>query len=212
MDMIQMLPALASSFGNPVRFVELGANDGYHTGILAGFAASLGKPWQYVALEPDPRLRPLIPPGVQFVPSAIAAQDGEADFHLSSGGTPEGDRYTGSSSLRAPTETIFRCWPHMRFEPPIRVKTVTLDTLYSRFCFDRVDFIWCDVQGCEIDVIRGGLDALSRTGYFYTEYIDAELYSGQAFLPDLVRELQGVMHIHHDFGGDVLFRNDKLRA
>lgn len=209
--MLQMLPTLARDFGDPIRIVELGANDGYHTGILNQFARGFGRQVQYVALEPDPRLRPVMPPGVQFIPYAIAAKDGEADFHLSSGGTPEGDRYTGSSSLRAPTDTIFRCWPHMRFEAPIRVRTVTLDTLYAQCGMDRVDFIWCDVQGCEIDVIRGGRDALSRTSYFYTEYCDAELYTGQGFLADLVRELEGIMHVHHDFKGDVLFRNDRLR-
>lgn len=209
--MLQLLPQIAADFGDPVRFVELGANDGYHTGLLAQFAASLRRRWQYVALEPDTRLRPSIPPGVSFAPYAISDKDGEAEFHLSSGGTPEGDRYTGSSSLRTPTATIFKCWPHMRFEAPVKVKTVTLDSLYAQFGFDHADFIWCDVQGCEIDVIRGGREALSRTAYFYTEYCDAELYTGQGFLADLVRELDGIMHVHHDFKGDVLFRNDKLR-
>jgi len=209
--MLHLLPQLSPAFGDPVRIVELGANDGYHTGLLAQFAASFGRRWQYVALEPDPRLRPSIPPGVQFVPYAVAATDGEAEFHLSSGGTPEGDRYTGSSSLRQPTETIFRCWPHMRFEAPIKVKTVTLNTLYAQFSLDHVDFIWCDVQGCEIDVVRGGMEALSRTKYFYTEYCDAELYTGQGFLADLVEELKPIMHIHTDFKGDVLFENNSLQ-
>ncbi|MEN9248224.1 MAG: hypothetical protein Q6L50_08560 [Gloeomargarita sp. GMQP_bins_120] len=37
------------------------------------------------------------------------------------------------------------------------------------------DFIWADVQGAEVDLIQGGLQALANTRYFYTEYANTEL-------------------------------------
>ena len=46
-----------------------------------------------------------------------------------------------------------------------------------------------DVQGAEIDVIRGGRNALKYTRYLYTEYSNKELYEGQISLKPLLDEL-----------------------
>ena len=46
-----------------------------------------------------------------------------------------------------------------------------------------------DVQGAEIDVTRGGRNALISTRYLYTEYSNEELYEGQLSLKQLLKEL-----------------------
>jgi hypothetical protein len=72
-----------------------------------------------------------------------------------------------------------------------------------------IDFIWADVQGAEGDVIRGGLATFQRTRYFYTEYIDEELYEGQITLDRMI-ELLPRWTIVERWSDDVLLRNTDL--
>jgi FkbM family methyltransferase len=204
--MIELIAELLKTFDSPIHFVELGVNDGYHTAILAQMLAHTGLPWRYLAVEPDPRLALAIPPGVDVFRGAVGAEDGRAELHLSSGQSETGMHYSGSSSLRAPTELMFRTWPKMRFDEKVIVDVLTLDTLCERFKLDWIDFIWCDVQGCECDVIRGGKRMMPRTKWFFTEYTLGQLYDGQAVFSDFAG-LMPDFNLHTDFHGDVLFVN-----
>ena len=63
-----------------------------------------------------------------------------------------------------------------------------------------------DVQGAEIDVIRGGRKALRNTRYLYTEYSNKELYQGQLSLKQLLKELAD-FEVVARYTDDILLKN-----
>jgi FkbM family methyltransferase len=120
---------------------DLGANVGYYT-LLAAKLARLG---QVVAFEPEPRnaafLRSNIAANrcqnVSIHELAIAATTGVAKFKFGSG--------SGTGALAA--------------EGTLAVKTVKLDEFVATSGL-RPTHLKIDVEGAEIDVLRGGLEAL----------------------------------------------------
>jgi len=99
---------------------------------------------------------------------------------------PEG--WDCSGSIRKPKNHL-KVHPWCKFEKNIVIETKTLDTWCREQGIDRIDFIWMDVQGAEIDVIRGARNALKKTRYLYTEYSNKELYEGQLSLKQVLKEL-----------------------
>lgn len=207
--MLQILPKLFPTFRTPIHIVELGANDGYHTQQIVRCVQASGRPWRYIAAEPDPRLQPAVPAGVTLFRGAVGRADGPAPLVLSSGQSDEGMRYTGSSSLRPPTPLTFQTWPRMEFKTSAVVDVLTLDTLCAKHGMDWIDFIWCDVQGCEGDVIAGAPIMMPKTSWFFTEYSDGQLYDGQAVFQDLPGLLPDFA-LFCDMKGDALFVNKSI--
>ena len=84
-----------------------------------------------------------------------------------------------------------------------------LDTWCDENGIEAIDFIWLDVQGAEMDVIRGGEKVLVKTRYIYTEYSDQELYEGQSPLDQLLNALPAFKIVER-YRGDVLLENVTL--
>jgi hypothetical protein len=101
--------------------------------------------------------------------------------------------------------------PWCTFDETIQIKTKKLDTWCREECITAIDLVWADVQGAEEDLIRGGLNALSRTHYVYTEYSDFELYEGQINLRQ-IGKLLPAFKIVQRFQYDVLLQNRRWRA
>jgi hypothetical protein len=72
-----------------------------------------------------------------------------------------------------------------------------------------IDFIWADIQGAEIDLIKGGTKSFEKVKYLYTEYNNSELYEGEIGLTEICNLLPNY-EIVYDFGGDVLLKNKNL--
>lgn len=149
-------------------------------------------------------------------PLAISAEDGEAEFHLSSADQaptgvqmPEGGEWDLSGSLRKPAKHLdFHPW--VKFDKTLKVETMKLDTFTQRNKITRIDFIWADVQGAEADLIAGATESLKFTRHFYSEYNENEMYQGQVGLRKLIELLPG-FEVMVRFPDDVLFRNRSLR-
>lgn len=62
--------------------------------------------------------------------------------------------WDASGSIRKPKNHLAD-FPEVTFDEPITVQTMTLDTRCDENGIEAIDFIWMDVQGSEIDVIRG---------------------------------------------------------
>ncbi len=146
--------------------LDVGANIGYMTGIMA---VCVGKHGKVIAIEPHPKIyRELcehatgweeavkISPGVvNTINAAVSNKVGEA--MLMEPATFEGNR--GRSSLEKhfdPTGGAV-----MPMAGRHQTKTLTLDSLCS--AFERIDLLKVDVEGHEEEVFLGGLDLL-RSG------------------------------------------------
>lgn len=142
--------------------------------------------------EPDPRCikihkNKVEDPRCKLYEVAISDIDGQIEFYQSGGQRPNStttDDWKLSSSIKKPKEHLKKV-PWCTFDNKITVKTSKLDTWAQENKIEEVDFIWADVQGAEENLIKGGLETLSRTKYFYTEFDNKELYEGQINLKQL---------------------------
>ena len=131
--------------------VDVGASVGLHTLALA---RSIGSSGRLYAFEAEPRLEPFLRRTlnanglhqVDLQVLAVGATRGEATFHVA--------RTIGHSSLYALSSTA-----EIREEVNVQVRT--LDELIPEET--RVDVIKIDVEGAELDVIRGAEKILARS-------------------------------------------------
>jgi FkbM family methyltransferase len=192
--------------------LEIGCNDGSDTKRLRATF-----PDAFIhCFEPDERARKrfLANGGMETCtsmhPCAIGASDGHTTFYVSSGREtsemPEG--WDLSGSIRKPVNHL-KAVPWVKFDQKTEVEVITLDSFFEKENVSLVDFIWMDVQGAELDVIRGGSAALRAVRYLYTEYDNDGLYDGGATLAEICRHLPGFVLLkrYHD---DALFVNRSL--
>lgn len=207
--------------------LEIGCNDGMDT--VQFLEAMPGV--RVFAFEPDPRAlerfhTKVSSDRVELLAAAVSDTDGTATFYGSSGRHPRAgkpgaseacslDEWDLSGSLLRPTGHLayspFTTFPEDR---QYTVETIRLDTWLHLHHpeIKRIDFIWCDTQGAEAAVIRGGSQALSLTRYLYAEIYDyapqfrTPLYDGQASLAELQEMLPAfdLLGVH---GDNALFRN-----
>jgi FkbM family methyltransferase len=196
--------------------LDIGCNDGTHTRwFLELFSEA-----RVYCFEPDPRPRERFKAAIAsdravLYDYALAAKDGESEFHVSSGRCPDprADQFfvkdwDYSGSIRRPKKHLDD-FPWVKFERCVTVKTCRLDTWALTEHIDHVDFIWADVQGAEADLIMGGSATLQKTRFFYTEYSNDEWYEGQLDLAGITALLPRFEVVcRYEF--DVLFRNKDL--
>jgi len=192
--------------------LEIGCNDGSNT---RWFLEVFDSP-RIFCFEPDPRAASRFRrqigerPEISFYEYAIGNKNGEETFFMSGGEEteemPEG--WDRSGSIRKP-KNVTRAHPWCKFEKNIIIPTKTLDTWCAEQGIDQIDFIWMDVQGAEIDVIRGGRNALRKTRFLYTEYNNKELYEGQLSLKQLLKELPW-FDVVVRYEDDILLKNKTL--
>lgn len=210
------LHGLLPGLKNPV-VIELGAHVGDDTEWICNH---LRQPFTYVAVEPDPRNFVVLKNrminaargDVRLYETAVGAEDGVQTFYLSGGRREEHDEnyvHTDSSSIKRP-DGILQRYPWMQFTES-HVAVYQLDTITKIERLRRVDLIWADVQGAELDLVRGAQETLARTRFFYTEcYARTYLYRGQPTLEQIERELPGDdWHVIFRTQTDVLFENRK---
>lgn len=189
--------------------LEIGCNDGTDT---LWFLEVFDSP-KIFCFEPDPRAASRFRhqigerPEISFYEYAIASKNGKKTFYMSGGAEneemPEG--WDRSGSIRKP-KNVTRVHPWLTFEKNIIIQTKTLDTWCTEQGIDQIDFIWMDVQGAEIDVIRGGRNTLRNTRFLYTEYNNKKLYEGQLSLKKLLKELPEFETVIR-YEDDILLKN-----
>ncbi len=173
--------------------------------------------------EPDPRNIAILKErelDKKFILNELAISniDGYSEFYLSSGKIPDDtgnsfyndNDWSASSSLRAP-EHHLNVYPWCEFNEKIQITSTTLDSYCKTKNINHISFIWMDVQGCEDLVINGGLNALSKTEYLYTEYSNDNLYQDQKCLNDLLEMLPGKWEKKFDIDNNILLENLTFR-
>jgi FkbM family methyltransferase len=135
-----------------MTFLDVGANIGYYSVVLAGIAGATGKIY---AFEPEPTnlgflcrnidengFKNIVP-----VAKALFDKDGAAALHIDS-------QHLGSHALSVQTGDGASC--------SLNVETITLDTFADReLGGHRVDLIKIDAQGAEAHILRGGRRTLT---------------------------------------------------
>ena len=197
--------------GQHLRIVEIGAADGQDTARLFATCKRKAQKVDFWCFEPDPRNFSRLHGRLGSLPVrvfnlAVGAQNGMAELFLSSGVSPwSGGEHTLSSSIRTPQDHLIH-FPWCTFPESTRVEVVTLDSFFAPR-FPKIDFIWCDAQGAEGDIIAGGQRLLARTRYFYFESSESDgLYEGQATREELLEKLDG-WKVIEEYANDVLVEN-----
>lgn len=197
---------------NPKVMIEIGVHFGEDTRRFRQLLPTA----RIVGFEPDPRNIAIIrTTGIdticEFYPVALSNKNEVRTFYMSSGkATHDTDRqhlendWSSSSSLKRPTGHLdLHRW--ITFPKTAEVQCMRLDDVES-LKETGVDFIWVDVQGAEDLVFSGARDVLSRTRYVYTEYA-TDLYEGQLNRDQLLQLFGPNWSVVHDFGGDILLKN-----
>lgn len=222
-NILQFITSLMTrSVSEEFVLFDIGACDGLHTQKFLRTLSGLKRPFQVYSFEPlhrnFVRLSRVVDKhnaegtsGTAYCfEQAVGSSDGVIDFWVA--GPME--KYWGSSSIRAPKlVNAPHNWPDMTFTESEALCT-TLDTFTTERHIGEIDFIWCDVQGAEGDVVQGGQQVFSRTRYFFTEYHNAELQEGQIIgvprLLELLKTSAPGWEVLVDYGGEVLFVNRGL--
>lgn len=132
--------------------LDIGAHHGFYT-LLASLR--VGPRGRVVAFEPSPRERRLLWQhlrlnrcrNVSVESFALGSQPTEAELFLVEG------RETGCNSLRPPSVN--------ELTRAIRVPVQTLDNFLRQGGIGHVDFIKMDVEGAELEVLRGATELLN---------------------------------------------------
>jgi|LakMenEpi03Aug12_release.lakeMendotaPanAssembly.Ray.scaffolds.fasta_scaffold363170_2 FkbM family methyltransferase len=223
MDILERLVDITSTSESPF-VIEFGACDGYHTNLMLDIITKNKIDYKYHIFEPIESLIPHIknrifryinsnPLNVRIFNEAISSQTGQFSLYQSGGGKTENgvvvENYYGSSSIRKP-KLVTEAWSEMTFTE-ITCNAITFDDYLKREGLENqiIDFIWADIQGAEVDLIKGGVEAFKNVRYFYTEYCESELYEGEINLQGIL-DLLPDFEIVEDYNGDVLLKNKFL--
>jgi len=160
--------------------VEAGA----HIGVDTCEMAKLWPKAKIFAFEPIPEIFEQLKnntssyPNVQCFQMALGDKTGVCTINQSSGES------NGSSSLLEPKEHLV-IHPSVLFEKKIEVKVTTLKDWMITNKIEKVDFLWLDLQGFELNVLKESVEIISKTSTIYTEVSIIENYSNSALYPQL---------------------------
>lgn len=110
-------------------------------------------------------------PGSRIVEAAIGATPSESDMHVS--------RAVDSSSLLPIGAAQSQMFPGTEESHLERVRVAPLDTFLDREALSDNSLLKIDVQGYELEVLRGCESLLDRFSAVYVECSFVELYEGQ---------------------------------
>ena len=207
-DILDRFSAAILGVRHPVVF-EIGACNGDDSAYMLDVLLATGPPFTYWVFEPDMRIGRYAEElynryrsrgaDIRFSDTAFGAEVAEVDFYLSGG-----EGFVGSSSIRKPKHHL-SAFPGCTFQLG-KARCMTLDFFCGTCGVDHIDFVWMDVQGAEVDVLKGATQMLPRIRHIYTEYCDGELYEGEIGRDAILAMLPGFQLVK-DYGGDILLRN-----
>ena len=184
--------ALAKKYlpSNPI-IIEAGAYDGLDS-------LKLSNSWPQASIyifEPIPELFGSILNNVKhhqnIIPfdCALGENNGETSFYISS--FKESPTVAShSSSLLAPKEHITYA-PHVVFNKEIKVPVTTLDTWAERNNISHADFLWLDLQGSELPVMKKSPKIMKTVKVLLVEVEMVEAYKNQALAGEVKQWLEG---------------------
>ena len=225
---LKQLTKLARLAGNPVfrRGVLNGVGASVeHTAALRGLdlrtvldvGANVGQFSLLVSsMFPEARIEafePLAGPAATF--RRVFNGDSRVRLHQVAIGSDSRDavmnvsRRNDSSSLLRITDRQTSIFPGTQGVGTERVAVVSLDSEIDVSLITAPSLLKLDVQGFELEVLKGAKQVLSRCDYVYVEVSFIELYEGQALAPEVMTflseegfSLSGVYNVERDSEGE----------
>jgi FkbM family methyltransferase len=108
---------------------------------------------------------------------ALGDSEGHAEINIS--------RRTDSSSLLPTSAELPKLFKDTEHHARERVRVARLDNFPEHWQEARRAFLKIDVQGLELQVLRGAKEALKHCAYVYVECSHVELYQGQALFDEV---------------------------
>lgn len=193
--------------------LDCGAHNGDSALLLLGHFPDA----KIIAVEADPLLFDFLEQRVRDMPSihpyqyALCDVDGEIEFFQ------PGDRARNSavgSIFRRPDTTLDLA-PLCR--DPVVVPSIGLDTLCDQLQIQEIDFMYLDMQGGELGMLKGAPNALAGAKVIFTEVLFKELYEGaplyqevRAFLEENGFVFQKLIRASPNWGDALFVRKDLL--
>jgi len=147
---------------------------------------------------------------------ALSSSNGSATFYVSSG-NPDGVNqsewdYGNKSSSLYPPDSSYNKLEWLKFEKEIEVETQTISFFCENQSITQIDFIHMDVQGAEIDVLKGAGNMLTSIKAIWLEVENVSMYKGQPLKRDVelfMKRANFIKVIDTAFGesGDQLYVN-----
>jgi FkbM family methyltransferase len=198
---------------NPVIF-EAGGHYGNET-------VSFAKRWPkgtIISFEPNPHAFELFLQKTQGYPNihgfqlAVSDYEGTALLHVCYGTTGDNPIYEGASSLLVPSEFM-----KIHYQgPKVEVPCVVLDDWCRKNDIAALDFMWLDLEGLELQVLKSSPKILETVKAIYTETNFMEFRKGMTQYRDLKKFLEesGFRLVSHWYleglQGDALFVKKEL--
>ena len=126
---------------------------------------------------------------------ALGSKTGEVVMYVS-------DNEKQSSSVLKPKVHLTH-HPHVKFPETEKVDLDVLDN-YLKSC-GNYNFINMDVQGFELEVLKGGTKVLEQVNYVYCEVNRDEVYENNAYVEEIDEFLSqyGMERMETDWAGDI---------
>jgi len=172
---------------NPV-ILEAGA----HYGIDTQKFAKMWPNATILSFEPNPHaFEKLVDatkdfPQVQPINLALANYNGEATLHVCYGTTGDDDRFEGASSLLDASDGM-----KIHYQgPDVVVPCMVLDDWCEQNAVDRIDFMWLDLEGMELQILKSSPDILKTVKVIFTETNFQEFRKGMTQYAELRQFLE----------------------
>lgn len=164
--MLISVPELQALGVQPKRVLHIGAHHGEESTAYAQAG------WPVVWVEAQEHLaRYLTDAGHNVIHAAVWSESKALPFYETS---------NGQSSSMLPLGSHLETYPDITVTRTYIVDAITVDALKVD-----CDFINLDIQGAELEALKGATRTLQNVRYLYTEISTDELYTGQVLEPEL---------------------------
>jgi len=130
---------------------------------------------------------------ILIFPYALGNDEMEIDMYVS-------NRDAMCSSILKP-KVVLQQYPDITFNEIEKVKMIRLDDVEIEF--EKFNFLNIDVQGYELEVLKGSKNTLNNIDYIYTEINREEVYENASHVDDLdlFLSLYGFVRVETDWAG-----------
>ncbi len=196
----------------PAGVLQIGANNGQEIkkfvteGIRYGvFVEPLPKAFEQLKNLTSPH------PGYLAINALCASESGQEKVFFVS------DQAGGSSSMLKPTGHL-DIHPEVGFGTELILRTDTVDDIFRKLRIGgyeqitgKLDLLYVDVQGAELDVLKGAEEFLQQARFVFVEVSHGGLYEGDTSIKPVLEFLEGhkfklaFTYINRHGWGDALF-------